>query len=65
MGSNDLYPATNASITAAFAEALETHETDVGVVEVSDANHENVVYPDTDAGQATLQVISGILDNTP
>lgn len=65
VGSNDQYPATNASITAAFAEALKTHGTDVEVVEVPDANHENVVYPDTDAGQATLQVISDILDISP
>jgi acetyl esterase/lipase len=65
VGSNDQYRATNASITAAFAEALKAHGTDVEVVEVPDANHENVVYPDTDAGQATLQVISDILDNAP
>jgi pimeloyl-ACP methyl ester carboxylesterase len=65
VGSNDQYRATKASITAAFAEALETHGTDVEVVEVPDANHENVVYPDTDAGQSTLQVISDILDNAP
>jgi len=65
VGSNDQYAATNASITAAFAEVLKTYGTDVEVVEVPDANHENVMYPETDAGQATLQVISDILNNTP
>jgi pimeloyl-ACP methyl ester carboxylesterase len=63
VGSKDQYSVTNADITAAFAEALKTHGTDVEVVEVPDANHNNVVYPDIDAGQATLQVISDILDN--
>ncbi len=65
VGSNDQYAATNASITAAFAEVLKTYGTDVEVVEVPDANHENVMYPDTDAGQATLQVVGDILNNTP
>jgi alpha-beta hydrolase superfamily lysophospholipase len=65
VGSNDQYPVSNASITATFAEALKTHGTDVEVVEIPGANHEQVVNPDTDAGQATLQVISDILDNTP
>jgi pimeloyl-ACP methyl ester carboxylesterase len=46
VGSHDRYLATNPSITAAFAEALRTHGTDVEVVEVPDANHENVMYPD-------------------
>jgi len=65
VGSNDRYPATNVSITAAFAEALKAHGIDVEVVEVPGANHENVMYPDTDAGQATLQTVSDILDNMP
>jgi len=65
VGSNDQYPVSNASITATFAEALKTHGTDVEVVEIPDANHEQVVNPDIDAGQATLQVISDILDNAP
>jgi len=65
VGSNDQYPATNATITAVFAEALTTHGTDVEVIEVPDANHENVMYPDTEAGQTTLQVVSDILNNTP
>ena len=65
VGSEDQYSVTNATITAAFAEALETSGTDVEVVVVPDANHENVVNPDTDAGQATLKVISDILNNAP
>jgi acetyl esterase/lipase len=56
---------TNASVTVAFAEALKAHGTEVEVVEVPDANHDDVIYPDTDAGQTTLQVISDILDNAP
>ena len=65
VGSNDQYSATNASITAAFAEALKTHGTDVEVVEVPDTNLEHVMRPDADAGQTTLQVISDILDDAP
>lgn len=65
VGSNDQYSVTNADTTAAFAEALETSGTDVEVVVVPDANHENVVYPDTDAGQTTLQVVSDVLNNAP
>ena len=61
VGSNDQYFVTKPSITAAFAEALRDHGTDVEVVEVPDANHENVMYVDTAAGQATLQVISELL----
>jgi dipeptidyl aminopeptidase/acylaminoacyl peptidase len=62
VGSNDRYSVTKPSITAAFAEALRGHGTDVEVVEVPDANHENVMYVDTAAGQATLQVISELLN---
>ena len=65
VGGNDQYPATNVSINAAFAEALQAHGTDVEVVEVPGANHENVMYPDTDAGQATLQTVSDIFNNMP
>ncbi|MEE8375420.1 MAG: alpha/beta hydrolase [Acidimicrobiia bacterium] len=65
VGSEDQYSVTDADITAAFAEALKAYGTDVEVVEVADANHNNVIYPDTDAGQATLQVISDILNNRP
>jgi acetyl esterase/lipase len=65
VGTRDQYSVTNASITAAFAEALKAHGTDVEVVEVPDANHDDVIYPDTDAGQATLQVISDILGSAP
>ncbi len=65
VGSNDRYGVTKPSITAAFAEALREHGTDVEVVEVPDANHENVMYVDTAAGQATLQVISELLSSPP
>jgi len=65
VGSNDQYPVTDVDTTAAFAEALETYGTDVEVVVVPDANHDDVIYPATDAGQATLQAISKILNNTP
>ena len=63
VGSNDRYGVTKPSITAAFAEALRDHGTDVEVVEVPDANHENVMYVDTAAGQATLQVIRELLSS--
>jgi acetyl esterase/lipase len=65
VGSNDQYSVTNADITAAFAEALETSGTEVEVVVVPDANHDDVIYPDTDAGQTTLQVLADLLNNTP
>lgn len=65
VGSNDQYAATNPTITAAFAEALKAHGTDVEVVEVPGANHENVMYPDTAAGQATLQVVNDIVNDSP
>ncbi len=65
VGTKDQYSATNASITAAFAEALKTYGTDVEVVEVPDGYHGTVILPNTDAGQATLQIIRDILDNTP
>jgi hypothetical protein len=44
---------------------LKTFGTDVEVVAVPDANHNDVIYPDTDAGQTTLRVVSDILDNAP
>jgi pimeloyl-ACP methyl ester carboxylesterase len=64
VGTEDGYPATNPTITAAFAEALKVHGTDVEVIEVPGAGHENVMYPHTDAGQATLQVVGEILNDT-
>jgi len=64
VGSNDRYPATNVGITTAFAEALKARGTDVEVIEVPDANHENVMYPDADSGQTTRKVVSDILNNT-
>jgi acetyl esterase/lipase len=65
VGSEDQYPVTNADITAAFAEALKSHGIDVEVVVTPDANHNDVIYPDTDAGKTTLQVIADLLNNTP
>ena len=65
VGSKDQYPVTNESVTAAFAEALETSGTEVEVVVVPDANHNDVIYPDADAGKTTLQVIADLLNGTP
>ncbi len=65
VGSEDQYSATNADITSAFAAALEASNTDVEAVTVEGANHEDVVDPTTEAGQATLQVMADILTNTP
>jgi acetyl esterase/lipase len=65
VGSNDRSFVTKPSITAAFAEALRDHGTNVEVVEIPDANHENVMYVDTAAGQATLQVIRELLSSPP
>ncbi len=61
VGSNDNYTATNPTHTVAFAEVLQTYGIDVEVIEVPDAGHENVIRPGTDAGQATLQAVNGIL----
>jgi acetyl esterase/lipase len=65
VGSEDRYVATNPTITAAFAEALRLHGTDVEVIEVPDANHENVIYIDTTYGQTTLQVVRDLLNASP
>ena len=64
VGSEDQYSVTDADITAAFADALQANNVDVEVVTVPGANHENVVDPATEAGQATLQVLAEILTNT-
>jgi pimeloyl-ACP methyl ester carboxylesterase len=45
VGSRDQYPVTNESVTAAFADALAQHGTDVEVIVVPDANHNTVIYP--------------------
>ncbi len=53
-------------VTIAFADALRTHGTHVEVVEVPGGGHdvhEDMVFPDTDAGQVTLGVIRDILVN--
>jgi pimeloyl-ACP methyl ester carboxylesterase len=63
VGSEDQYPATNADITATFADALEANNVDAEVVTVEGANHENVVDPATQYGQATLRAIADILAN--
>jgi acetyl esterase/lipase len=67
VGEKDLLAAGRSSVplTTAFAETLETHGTDVEVVLVADGNHNNVMYPDTDAGQTTLQTVADILNNLP
>ena len=43
---------------------LEANNIDVEVITVDGANHENVVDPTTEAGQATLQLLADILTNT-
>ena len=63
VGSEDQYQATNAEITARFAAALQAEGVGVEVVTVEGANHEDVVDPTTDAGQATLEVLAEILAN--
>ena len=63
VGSEDQYPATNADITATFADALEANNVDVEVVTVEGANHENIADPTTAYGQATLRAIADILAN--
>ena len=65
VGSNDSYDATNPSITAAFAEALRESGSDVEVIELSGAGHEDVMYPDTDAGRETLEVVADLLAAAP
>jgi acetyl esterase/lipase len=65
VGSKDQYPVTNESVTVAFAEALETSGTEVEVVVIPDANHNDVIYPDTDTGKTTLQAIGDILNSAP
>lgn len=64
VGSEDQHSVTDGVITAAFAEALQTHSIDVEVVTIEGANHDDIVDPATEAGQATLQVVAEILVNT-
>ena len=61
IGSEDQYDATNADITAAFARALEADNVDAEVVIVEGADHEDIVDPTTEAGNATLQAVAEIL----
>jgi pimeloyl-ACP methyl ester carboxylesterase len=63
VGSRDMDRFTNADATARFAEALQAAGADAEVVIVEGANHENVVIPTTQAGQATLDVMAEILIN--
>ena len=65
VGANDPHSVTNPDITAAFAAALESHGTDVEVIVVPRADHDNVIFPGTDAGQATLQVVADLLGAAP
>jgi acetyl esterase/lipase len=64
VGSEDQYSATNSDVTAQFAEALQAVNVDVEVKIVDGANHDDIVDPATQAGQATLQVLAEILTNT-
>jgi len=63
VGTLDPFLATNPSRTRGFAAALEAQGIDVRVIEVEGAGHEDVIYPYTRAGTATLDVISELLDN--
>lgn len=65
VGSKDQYPVTDELVTAAFAEALTTHGTDVEVIVVPDANHNTIIDPDDPGGQQTLQIVADLLNNAP
>jgi hypothetical protein len=53
--SEDQYTATDADVTAAFAQAPAANNIEVEVVTVEGANHDNVVDPTTEVGQEILQ----------
>ena len=61
VGSEDQYSDTNADVTAALADALETSGVGLEVVIVDGADHDNIVDPTSDHGQATLEVIADVL----
>jgi acetyl esterase/lipase len=67
VGEKDLLADGRSSVpfTTVFAETLEAHGIDVEVVLVAGGNHDNVVHPDTDAGQTTLQTVADILNSLP
>lgn len=50
---------------SAAAASIATVGTHTRAGDDADANHSSVIFPDTDAGQTTLQVISDILTKTP
>jgi acetyl esterase/lipase len=60
----DQYSVTVASVTARLAESLQAENVAVEVVTVEGANHDDIVDPTTEEGQATLQVLNDILSNT-
>jgi hypothetical protein len=67
VGEKDLLVDGRSSVpmTTVFAETLEAYGTDVEVVLVAGGNHNNVMHPDTDAGQTTLQTVADILNSLP
>jgi pimeloyl-ACP methyl ester carboxylesterase len=64
VGSQDQYTVTDADVTTAFAEALRANNIDVQVVTVDGANHNDIVDPTTEEGQATLRALEDVLSNT-
>lgn len=65
VGEIDYYPVTSPRATAAFADALEASGVKHEVVEMDGAGHEDIVDPNTEAGQRTLQLINGLISPTP
>jgi len=61
VGSEDQYAVSNADVTARFADALRADDVEVDVVIIEGANHEDIVDPASDAGQAALQVLAEFL----
>jgi len=64
VGSQDQHTVTDSDVTAAFAEALQANNIDVQVITVEGANHNDIVDPTTEAGQATVQTINDVLSTT-
>ncbi len=64
VGSEDQHEVTDADVTDAFADALEAKGVDVETITVAGANHDDIVVPTTEFGQATVQAIAETLPNT-
>jgi pimeloyl-ACP methyl ester carboxylesterase len=61
VGEIDYYPVTSPRVTAAFADALGSSGIQSEVVVMDGAGHEDIVDPNTEAGQTTLRLISGLI----